>query len=365
MTFVPGDPVHTTLQATTDAAHALDMRKNAVALFFLAPLVAEFLLGDFGINALFALLFLAPMYGGGAILIREFARRTGRGWPTMLLLALAYGVIEEGLVTQSLFNPDYAGLHLLEHWFVPGLGISVPWTLTVLAVHTIWSISVPIALVETLVPGRRTTPWLGTTGLAVTAALFVLGVFLNGVGTYTQQHFLAAPGQLTGSVLVVVGLIVAASRIRGPQPVSDPSPAPSPWLVGAVAFGASSVFLAAGGLRGWPLVAGYLVLYAVMIVLVLRWSRRAGWGPAHRLALAGGALLTYAWNAFPQPPVLGATGTADLIGNTVFATGAVALLLVAARTVRRAPQDPDGRAGPPRRGFASPRPAGDDVSRQR
>lgn len=40
----------------------------AIALFFIAPLVAEYLLGDIPINLLFALIFLAPMYGGGALL---------------------------------------------------------------------------------------------------------------------------------------------------------------------------------------------------------------------------------------------------------------------------------------------------------
>ncbi|MFC7585460.1 hypothetical protein ACFQYP_18275 [Nonomuraea antimicrobica] len=39
--------------------------------------------------------------------------------------------------------------------------------------HTIWSISVPIAIVESLAGPRRTTPWLGKVGLGVTAALFV------------------------------------------------------------------------------------------------------------------------------------------------------------------------------------------------
>jgi hypothetical protein len=71
----------------------------AVALFFLSPLVAEFLLGDFGLGALFVLIGLAPMYGGGAIVIREVVRRTGRGWPSIVLLALAYGVLEEGFTT--------------------------------------------------------------------------------------------------------------------------------------------------------------------------------------------------------------------------------------------------------------------------
>jgi hypothetical protein len=51
----------------------------AVGLFFLAPFVAEFLLGDLPITMLPALVLLAPMYGGGAPLIREVVRRRGLG----------------------------------------------------------------------------------------------------------------------------------------------------------------------------------------------------------------------------------------------------------------------------------------------
>ncbi|HEU0114734.1 MAG TPA: hypothetical protein VFQ80_08655, partial [Thermomicrobiales bacterium] len=64
----------------------------AIGLFFLAPLVAEFLLGNVAIDALAGLIVLAPLYGGGAVLIREAPRRADRGWPSMLLLGLAYGV---------------------------------------------------------------------------------------------------------------------------------------------------------------------------------------------------------------------------------------------------------------------------------
>src|SRR3954468_768889 len=101
----------------------------AIALFFLSPLVAEFLLGDFTLAQLSFLILLAPAYGGAAVLIREVTRRSGRGWPTMVLLALTYGLIEEGVETQSLFNPDYLHAHLLEHGFVPAVGMSIPWTI--------------------------------------------------------------------------------------------------------------------------------------------------------------------------------------------------------------------------------------------
>jgi hypothetical protein len=49
----------------------------AIALFFLSPLVAEFLLGDFTILQLPYLFLLAPAYGGAAVLIREVSRRAG------------------------------------------------------------------------------------------------------------------------------------------------------------------------------------------------------------------------------------------------------------------------------------------------
>jgi hypothetical protein len=67
----------------------------AVGLFFLAPLVAEYLLGNVSIKEITGLLFLAPMYGGGALLIREVARRTGRGWPTIILLAAAIRTVSK------------------------------------------------------------------------------------------------------------------------------------------------------------------------------------------------------------------------------------------------------------------------------
>src|ERR1700722_1905445 len=110
----------------------------ALGLVFTAPLVAEFLLGNLPIKMLPALIVLAPMYGGGALLIREVVRRTGHGWPSILLLALAYGIIEEAFTTQSLFNPNYLSLnlHLLDPGYIPALGVGAWWTLFVLTLHT-------------------------------------------------------------------------------------------------------------------------------------------------------------------------------------------------------------------------------------
>jgi hypothetical protein len=313
----------------------------AIGLFFLAPLVAEFLLGNLAISALGALVVLAPLYGGGAVLIREVVRRTGRGWPSLLLLALAYGVLEEGITTMSLFNPDYAGVRLLDNGFIPQLGIAGPWTVAVLTLHTVWSIGVPIALVESLVPARRTTPWLGRVGLAVVGAVFAFGVAVNTAISIATYHFVASAPQLLASAVVVAVLAGCAFRL-GPTPHATASSAagraPSPWLVGLASFVSSGIYkMLPNTWSPWVLVGLVLLLDVGAVAVVYQWSRLDGWGDAHHLALAGGALLTYAWSAFPQTPVLAADPTVDLVGNAVFAVGAIALLCVAALRLRHQP----------------------------
>ena len=305
-----------------------------LGLFFLSPFVGEFLLGNVLIDALPVGLIMAPMYGGGAVLIREVARRAGKGWPTIILLALAYGAIEEGLACQTLFNPSYFGFNLLREAYIPKVGMGAWWTLFVLTLHTVWSISVPIAIIESLVPESATTPWLGRPGLAVTAVLYVLGSSLVFLGTYQQEHFIATTSQMLGVVACAVALTAAAFTIGPMRDLGVAARAGD--LVSRGRFlprreHVHDLAICTGRLAAQ--VFAYLLLYGMVAVMVVRWSGRDGWGAAHRLALAGGALLTYAWHSFPEKPVLGSAGTIDLIGNVVFSIGRVILLVAASRAV--------------------------------
>lgn len=96
------------------------------------------------------------------------------------------------------------------------------------------------------------------------------------------------------------------------------------------------VLLAPMYLLTWPGVA----VQVAPAVLVAHFSQSTRWTPRHTVALAGGALLTYAWHGFPEDPVVPVSPMTDLVGNAVFAAAALALLAVALRrntTLRACP----------------------------
>jgi hypothetical protein len=287
-------------------------------------------------------------------------RRAGRGWAAIVALALAYGLLEEGLLTQMLFSPTYHGWEMPRDAYLPALGIDGYLAASALAMHAVWSICVPIALVEALVPDRGAAPWLGRIGLGVTGMVFLLGAAMAyAIEHQAGQHLASAP-QRAGTVVVVAVLVAAALSVRRRPRPGLPRRPPSPWLVGAVSLALSSLyFLAPGYVPAWVGVGIDVALAVAATALVVRWSRRAGWGAVHRFALAAGATLTYAVLAFTRPALEVASGGVHRLGNAVFALAAVALLVTAARAVRgtTGARRPDDRRGDP--GRLSPAGRGD------
>lgn len=313
--------------------------RPALALFLLAPLIGEFLLGNQPVTALPSVFLLAPLYGGGALLVREVARRAGRGWPTMILLGAAYGLFEEGPVDQMLWNPHYGGFDLGAAYAglrVPVLDTSVQLLQDVLTLHTVWSVCVPIALVEAFARGGdRTRPWLGVPGLSVTALVFVAGSGFLALAQVESEDFMATPGQFAAAGCVIAVLVAVAFLIRPPGGRGTDARPPRPWAVGAPAFAATSAYWGReylpDGVPAAVPVLGWAVLLAAVLVPCVRWSRSAGWSGAHRLALAGGALLTYVWVGFEQSRYLEVSRAAGIAGNALFAAGALVLLALAVR----------------------------------
>lgn len=322
-----------------DDMQMVDMKRRgiwpALGLVFTAPLVAEFLLGNLPVKLLPALIVLAPMYGGGALLIREVVRRTERGWPSILLLGMAYAIFEEAFTTQSLFNPNYLKLNLglLAPAYIPALGIGAWWTLWMLMVHGIWSISTPIALVEACVPDRARTPWLGRVGMIVVVSVFLFGGVANTAIGYRQDRFVASVAQFLWAAAGMLLLVMLALLLPKRKDSSRAGAAPSAWVAGGAALLFGSAALLVPMQWGWGAVAELIGLDVAMALAVLAWSRRGGWGLRHQLALGAGAALAYGWHAFLQHPAVGGMDASVRVGNAIFLAGAIGLIWFGARRI--------------------------------
>ena len=311
-------------------------------LLLLAPTVGEFLLGNIPVSQYASVLVLVPLYGAGALLVREAARRLGGGWPTIALFAAAYALVEEGPVDQMVFNPGYLDLpSFAGYGDVPGLHVSLTLVVWSLALHTIWSICVPIALVEAFDP-EPTRPWLGRTGLVVTAAVFVAGCVFLAVVQAQDLDFVGTPTQFVASTVAIMALVAAGVAVRSRHAAADPRPAPPPWVAGVLASALTSAYWMISdppfdaALRVTVATGGFVVAAVVGVLLVRRWSRRRGWDGRHRLALAIGAGCTYAlWFGPSQAHEAGTGMTETVVGALVFGGGFVLLAVLAARRQMR------------------------------
>jgi len=278
----------------------------AILLAVLAPVGAEFLLGDFTIRNLAVVVVLLPLYGCGALLIREIARRTGGGWPTILLLGAAFSLLEEGFLTQSLFNPNYVGQRLLDYGYVPALGTSLNWTLFILSIHVVWSIATPILIAEGIASDLRTRPWLRAPGLLITSVLFVLGCAATARFSLSSSPFVASRSQFVAVGVFVLVAIGAAFSVGPRADGAGDRPAPRPLWVFLSILAPSIAFMMSEPVargRGMHAVVGLVARFACEVItgaLILSWSRCATWGQGQYLAISAGTTLTYALFGLPH-----------------------------------------------------------------
>lgn len=270
----------------------------AVVLLLLSPATAELLSGNMPPAEFFSpasLPTLIALYGGGAILIRELTFRWGRGWPTLVVLGLAYGIVEEGLAMKTFFDPDWGALGILGR-YGRWLGVNWVWSLSLTIYHALISITIPVLLVGLIFPARRTEAWVTRRWLVVAAVFFVLaGV---GLSVYRSEvRMTTAQGLLT--MAVIVALVLLAKRLPNPMFARCPERTPArPILFGVIGFFTSLGFFwllfecPKTGVH--PLVQMLLtiaVLGAAACLMLRLSGGGAAWADRHKVALASGVLL--------------------------------------------------------------------------
>ena len=81
-----------------------------ITLSVLAPLLGDMISGSSPPKEYFQpipYVILTMLYGVGAVIIREFSRRWAKGWVSILIMGMAYGIFEEGIMVRSFFDPGW------------------------------------------------------------------------------------------------------------------------------------------------------------------------------------------------------------------------------------------------------------------
>ena len=323
----------------------------ALVLLLLAPIVGEVLFGAVTLSQLpFGLLGLVGLYGGGALLIREAVRRRQLPSVWLVLLGVAYGIVEEGIVLQSLFDQRYPGLDFLGfygHW----AGVNWVWAEFIVPYHAVFSIAIPILLTELLFPAVRTEPWLDAAGIVGAAVVLVLNGALLAVfkvGLFTHHAPRTSPWANLGAALLAGGLVLAAWR-AAPLPRSDDATEVSPvsprrlrligtatglaWFVGlrVLVIGDGTNVPAPAALAAGAAIAG------LGWWLTIRGSSPAKtWNPEHTYALVAGALPTSWLLGFLIAASSGGAVVLNLAGHALFGVAMFAGLRALHRRVRAA-----------------------------
>lgn len=302
-----------------------------LVLAVLAPVCAEYLWGyddstGHPLTLLGNLVVFVPLYGAPALLIRELARRRGLGWPGILLLATAFGVIQAGIVDQSMWAREYRGIpywsDLADPTYIAPIGLSVFLAVSFVANHVLASMAGPIALTEALSGRRAGSPWLGR---PVVVLLMVLYLCANALVYADMLSFsdgpIASLPQVAASAAVAALLVAAALRCGTRLPTLVAQRPPTPWLLAPVAFGVTS---AAQSVTPSPLGTDLLIGCCVLAALAVWWlSLRPGWSPAHVAALALGWLTAFAVFSFWTEPI-GTVTSAEKLGHNLGALCLVA-----------------------------------------
>ena len=251
--------------------------------------------------------------------------RAGVGWRGRLCWGAAFGVVEAALIDQSLFNPGYRDIaywqDMVGPTWIPGLGLGLSTAFGFVVGHMIFSIGIPLVVVESVHPSVRGRTWLGRVALVITAAAYLAASYFVLDWTHGTETFRPSTTQLIGAAAVAVMLIVAGLVLgrRTLRPLTGGTP--SRWLFGLGAFVAVFAFDLSTSWLGTLL--GIVVLVATLVAHS-RFSRTSGWSVHHLVLAAGGAMLCRAGQGFWVDPIGDGARAAQYAHNTV----AVLLVIV-------------------------------------
>jgi len=240
---------------------------------------------------------LISLYGSGAVIVRELKVRWKKGIGSVLLLGAAYGVLEEGVMVCSFFNsgwPDLRQLAVYGRW----LDINWVWAAMLTIYHAVYSITVPIMLIELAFPQHHTESWVSKKMFKTISILLLSVVFIGFVLFASTSSYWPPFPQYLLTICTMILFGYAAYKLptewgsRGRKPLPRLS---LMWIIGTVGtfvffFG---FWLTPTLIPWWPV--GMLFGPALVLVYTKLLTRYEWKEPCekHRFALVSGALVFF------------------------------------------------------------------------
>lgn len=201
-------------------------------LILLAPIVAELLSGSSPFTTFFRLPILLTylgFYGCGALIIREVVAHKKLSYINILLWGAAFGVLEEGILLKSWYDPAWMGAAITSQALrVSGVSVLQPFANIVY--HAILSITVPILLVESFTGERK--PWLSKKKLVLPALVFIAAASVMGL-TFNRNYQISISHYLFSILILIIFIVTANVRFRLPDGKSKYT-IPALWVISSL-----------------------------------------------------------------------------------------------------------------------------------
>lgn len=236
--------------------------------------------------------FIMVFYGLADLLIREALVSRRLGWVSLIVLGIAFGFMNEGVIAGTWYTVKPDGYAFIGQ-------IDYTWAIALTVFHVFVSVIMPIAFIETLFPSHVGLPLLRRRGIIISAVVFLLltSVFLF-VESYRPYRIIVFALALA---LAIIALRLPAAR---PRPMRT-TPPPSLWrlrwtgfftMLGffVLIYAIPPITLKLAGAHVVAAQAADIVIFVLFSALLLfagrRWTGRAGWSLRHTLALITGLL---------------------------------------------------------------------------
>ncbi len=270
----------------------------------MAPAIGELLSGSAPPMEFFNpinFLLLSSLYGSGAIIVRELKIRWKKDYRALLLLGAAYGILEEGLMVKSFFDPNWMDLGILGT-FGRWMDVNWVWTEMLTIYHMVFSITIPIVLAELAYPERKTETWTGNRALKGFIALLAT---VTAIGYFLLTPYQPPPLQYLAAASAMSLLLYAAYKLPKKE-TADVKRTGTPrrfWFVGLAGSTAFFLLMYVGPyIFMHPLIVmmlGLGLLFA-LVRFASRLNSESSGSSLNRLAMVAGVLSFVIFLAFLQ-----------------------------------------------------------------